>query len=156
MSGQCRPAGFVTRAIALVVDAAIVTGAATLAELSATLVLGLFTIHVGMTRERGALAAIGWLVVVGCYFVAFWTLAGQTPGMRFMGLDVIAATGGRLTWSQSVRRFIGMVLCALPAGAGFLLVLIDHQRRGLHDRLASSLVVYEPPRRRAVPAKPAT
>jgi uncharacterized RDD family membrane protein YckC len=51
-----------------------------------------------------------------------------------------------------------LTLAALPLFAGFLLILVDDRRRGLHDRLARTVVVEDPrdegaratgPRRRA-------
>jgi uncharacterized RDD family membrane protein YckC len=35
------------------------------------------------------LAAAAWIAVVMAYFVLFWSTAGQTPGMRLMGLRVM-------------------------------------------------------------------
>ena len=38
----------------------------------------------------------------------------------------------------------GMVLAAIPLLAGYLMVLFDDRRRGLHDRLARTVVVDVP------------
>ena len=37
-----------------------------------------------------------------------------------------------------------MVLCTLPLFAGFLTILVDNRRRGLHDVVAGSVVVAAP------------
>jgi uncharacterized RDD family membrane protein YckC len=37
-----------------------------------------------------------------------------------------------------------MVLCALPLFAGFLPILLDRRRRGLHDMIAGSVVMSAP------------
>jgi uncharacterized RDD family membrane protein YckC len=42
-----------------------------------------------------------------------------------------------------------MLLCSLPAETGFLWILVDDQRRGPHDWIASTLVVRQA---RRVPA----
>ena len=39
-------------------------------------------------------------------------------------------------------RFAGLLLCIVPLFAGFLPVLFDRRRRGLHDMLAGTAVVY--------------
>jgi uncharacterized RDD family membrane protein YckC len=39
-------------------------------------------------------------------------------------------------------RLIGLVLCIVPLFAGFLPVLVDDRRRGCHDMLAGTVVVY--------------
>ena len=85
------------------------------------------------------------------YFVTFWSATGQTPGDRVMGILVISADGERrLRPRRSVVRLVGMVLAALPCFAGYLLILVDDRRRGLHDRLARTVVVYVPQAERAV------
>ena len=42
---------------------------------------------------------------------------------------------------RALLRFGGRALAALPLFAGYLLVLFDDRRRGLHDRLARMVVV---------------
>jgi uncharacterized RDD family membrane protein YckC len=139
-----RLAGFATRAVALAIDGAILSGAAVLAELGIALAARV----VGIDLVSGdpllvGVAGAGWILLVSIYLATFWSLTGQTPGMRFMGLRVIDRTGAPLGRLQSVRRLVGMALAAFPAGAGFLLVLVDDRRRGLHDMLARTIVVYE-------------
>ena len=41
-------------------------------------------------------------------------------------------------------RLIGMVLAAIPLLAGYFMVLFDDRRRGLHDRLARTVVIDAP------------
>lgn len=96
-----------------------------------------------------ALAGVGWVLLVSVYLVTFWSLTGHTPGMRFMGIKVIDRTGAALGQMQSLRRLVGMGLAALPAGAGFLLVLVDDRRRGLQDLIGSTLVIHDPVTARA-------
>jgi len=43
---------------------------------------------------------------------------------------------------RALVRFGGVVLCAIPLGAGFLPILTNERRRGLHDRLARTVVVH--------------
>jgi uncharacterized RDD family membrane protein YckC len=58
---------------------------------------------------------------------------------------------------RALLRFVGLTLAALPLFAGFLLILVDDRRRGLHDRLARTVVVEAgdeapaPPPRRPAP-----
>jgi uncharacterized RDD family membrane protein YckC len=142
MTQTLRLAGFFTRAVALAVDGAIVTAGAVVIGGGVALALSLFDVHVSSTPLRAALGTGGWLLAVTVYFVSFWTLTGETPGMRFMGIRVVATRGGLPSRAQALRRFVGMLVCAIPVGAGFLFVLVDDRRRGLHDRLAGTLVVH--------------
>jgi uncharacterized RDD family membrane protein YckC len=140
-----RVAGFATRLIALAIDGAILNAVAILVLAGLWLagsVVGLDLQISGV--DAGAPAAIGWLLLVGFYLVAFWTLAGQTPGMRVMGIRVLPSDGGPLTRRTALVRFGGMLLSALPFGAGFLPILVDDRRRGLHDWMAGTLVVHVP------------
>jgi uncharacterized RDD family membrane protein YckC len=139
-------AGVVSRAIALAVDAAIVQGTlllvAALLGLVATLVGGITLGPVGQ-----ALAAAAWVAATAAYFVLWWSLAGQTLGQRAMQLVVITADGtGPPTPMRSTVRVLWLGLCILPAFAGFLPVLVDDRRRGLHDIVAGTVVVHLPAR----------
>ena len=90
----------------------------------------------------GLLVAVG-VAVVGFYFVLFWSTAGQTPGMRTMGLRVIDARGQHPGFVRSWVRVVGLALAIIPLGAGFLPVLVDDRRRALQDFLASTAVIYD-------------
>jgi uncharacterized RDD family membrane protein YckC len=47
--------------------------------------------------------------------------------------------------SATLLRFAGLILAALPLFAGFLTILVDDRRRGVHDMLAGTVVVPAPP-----------
>jgi uncharacterized RDD family membrane protein YckC len=139
--------GIATRAVALAVDVAIAhvivfAGGAVLA------LVGSLVADVKLDTLARILAACAWVVVVGAYFVLFWSTAGQTPGMRLMGLRVTAPDGNHPGVARSVVRVIGLALAIIPLFAGFLPVLVDDRRRGLQDLLAGTVVLYageEPP-----------
>jgi uncharacterized RDD family membrane protein YckC len=134
-------AGIATRAVALVVDIAI----ADLIVLMAAAVVALVSSLVGGLHPRwlvAILSAVGWLAIVGTYFVGSWTAAGQTPGMRLMHLRVLGPDGGRVPTWRAVVRLVGLGLAIIPFFAGFLTVLVDARRRALQDFLAGTVVVY--------------
>ena len=91
----------------------------------------------------GALLASGWMLVVGTYFVLFWSSAGQTPGMRLLGVRVHGPAGDPPSISRSVVRLVGLVLAIVPMFAGFIPVLFTERRRGLPDFLAGTVVLYD-------------
>jgi uncharacterized RDD family membrane protein YckC len=82
------------------------------------------------------------VVLTTAYFVGFWSLAGQTPGMRLMRIVLVPVSGGRLGVWQALRRMVGVLVCWLTLGLGFALVLVDDRRQGLHDKIAGTLVLY--------------
>jgi uncharacterized RDD family membrane protein YckC len=145
VSATERPyAGIVSRTVALAIDAAALTIGFAVASGVLGLILSLFT-AVEVSSPGAALgAACVWSLVVATYFVLFWSLAGETPGMRLMALRVVGDTGEppRLRWS--LVRLVGMILAAIPFFAGYALILIDDRRRGLQDMLAGTVVVYAP------------
>jgi uncharacterized RDD family membrane protein YckC len=135
-------AGIATRGVAFAADlalaGAIFLGTAVMAGLVTWLAGGL---EPGWLL--GGLAAAEWTLVAGGYFVLFWTVAGQTPGMRPMRLRVITQAGAPLGVGRSVVRFLGLLLSIAPLFAGFIPMLFDARRRGLHDFLAGTVVVHD-------------
>jgi uncharacterized RDD family membrane protein YckC len=77
------------------------------------------------------------------YFVGFWSLIGQTPGMRFLSIHLDAGGSREIGLAHAVGRFVGAVLAVLPLGLGILAILTSARRRGWHDRLAGTTVVYD-------------
>jgi uncharacterized RDD family membrane protein YckC len=134
-------AGLAARTIAFGLDlmlalALFLTGAA-LAGLAASLVDGL--------RPQwlvGALLGVWWTLVVGGYFVLFWAAAGQTPAMRVMRMRVTNESEEPPSFGRAVLRFVGLLLAIVPMFAGFLPMLFDARRRGLHDYLGGTVVLY--------------
>jgi len=137
-------AGLVSRTVAVAIDAVTLTIGFAIASGVLGLILSLFT-AVEVSSPGAVLgAAAMWSVVVSGYFVLFWTLTGETPGMRLMALRVINRDGDPLGFGQALLRLIGAILAAIPFFAGYLLILVDDRRRGLHDMIAGTTVVYAP------------
>lgn len=141
-------AGMVTRGVAFAIDALIINLFFTVIAGAATL-LATFFGGSGDGVPRGALAAGSfiWLVVVGTYLVGFWSLAGQTPGMRFLGIRL---NERRLPFGRSVKRLIGLGLSVITFGIGFLGIVFGESRRAWDDRMGHTEVVYD--ERQAAPA----
>jgi uncharacterized RDD family membrane protein YckC len=138
--------GLVTRAIGFGVDAVIIDLAAILVVAIVALALSLFKIPSGIDTALAALGAVVFVVWAGAYFVTFWSTTGQTPGARVMRFRVLApgTNRGRIGPRRALLRLLGMILAAIPLLAGYFMVLFDDRRRGLHDRLARTVVVDAP------------
>jgi uncharacterized RDD family membrane protein YckC len=135
-------AGLVTRTLALALDALVINLSLTVVTTVVGLAISVFTSGDDNVDTATVLAVLGgWWVIGGIYFVFFWTLTGH---MRVLHLRVVSADGGRVRLGQSLRRIIGAVLAAIPLMAGYLMVLVDERRRGLHDRIAGTVVLYVP------------
>lgn len=144
-----RYVGLATRVLAFGVDAAIVNAVAIAVAALVSLAGSIVTLP---DTLRTALIAVGGVLYVlwtAGYFVVFWATTGQTPGDRLLRIRVRAcgahgSDGGTLLPRRAVLRFAGLTLAALPLMAGYLMILVDDRRRGLHDVLARSVVVEAP------------
>jgi uncharacterized RDD family membrane protein YckC len=91
----------------------------------------------------GLLLGVGLTLIAGIYFVTFWSGAGQTPGMRLLGLRLWGPHGDPPSLVRSLVRAVGTAIAIIPLFAGYLPVLFDDRRRGLADFLAGTVVVYD-------------
>ncbi|HWA54951.1 MAG TPA: RDD family protein [Solirubrobacterales bacterium] len=144
-------AGAVTRALALAIDVLIVNLAFSGLAAVAALIASAFTGN-GNGVSNFALAAgtALWFGLGGLYLVGFWTLAAQTPGMRFVGIR-LDVEGRGLRPGRSIKRLIGMALAWIPFGLGYVGIFFDRQRRAWDDRMGGTGVVYEENQRAAAP-----
>jgi uncharacterized RDD family membrane protein YckC len=137
--------GLVTRAIAFAIDAAVINLVAM--GVAGVVALGVSVLEVPDMVESVLLAVGGALFVawsVG-YFVVFWSTTGQTPGSRLMQIRVCRADDGEILRPLAAAlRVIYLTLAAIPLLAGFLPILVDDRRRGVHDMLAGTVVVEAP------------
>lgn len=105
-----------------------------------------------------------WLfVVLGLYFVWFWTHGGQTLAMKTWRIKLITCDGNALSPRRAVWRYLLAWMWILPGlalawileaktwslllipGANILawalLTYLDPQRQFLHDRIAGTRVI---------------
>jgi uncharacterized RDD family membrane protein YckC len=141
-SPPARYGGIATRTVAFALDlmlahAIVVVGAGVLGLL--TSLLG----DLGPDRLVDSLAGAAWALTVGLYFVSFWTVTGQTPGMRLFQLRVVRRDGAPPGLGRAVVRFLGLVLAIAALFVGLVPILFDARRRGAHDFLAGTFVAYD-------------
>ncbi len=136
-------AGAVTRGLAFGLDVLIVNLAFSGLAAVAALISSAFTgSGNGVSTQALAAGTFLWFSLGSLYLVGFWSLAGQTLGMRFVGIR-LDVEGRGLRFRRSLRRLLGMVLAAIPFGLGFLGIFFDERRRAWDDRLSRADVVYE-------------
>jgi uncharacterized RDD family membrane protein YckC len=138
--------GLVTRAIGFGIDAVIIDLAAVIVTAIVALALNLFKVPSKIDTALAALGAVVFIAWSAAYFVTFWSTTGQTPGARIMRFRVLApgAKRGHIGPRRALLRLLAMILAAIPLLAGYFMVLFDDRRRGLHDRLARTVVVDAP------------
>lgn len=146
-----RPAGFWIRAVALVVDLAL---------------LGLVRVSLGAVGARfwgpAVEGAPAFHAAVGAYTLLFalvytttlHSLGGQTVGKLLVGVRVTTVAGDPLPAGAALLRFLAYGVSLATLGLGYLMAGLRHDRRALHDLIAGSRV--ERLARPARPPSPAT
>ena len=82
------------------------------------------------------------LLLLALYRVYFIGSSGKTPGKGVMGLKVIKEDGSSpIGYGAATMRVIGEFASSLILGLGYLLILFDDRKQGLHDKIAGTLVV---------------
>lgn len=76
------------------------------------------------------------------YFVVTTYFSGRTIGKRLMNLKVVTTTGEKLTlintlYRETIGRYLSSLMCL-----GYILIAVDNGKRGLHDILCNTKVVY--------------
>lgn len=139
-------AGFFRRAAATLVDApfllvltVLAMGLASLAAMEGGAVAGDVTREVALFALGAAVAMV--LVVSLAYQVVCWGQGGQTPGKMLLRVKVVRWDGEEIGYGRAFVRWMGYYLSFGLLGIGFLWVLVDPRRRGLHDVLAGTAVI---------------
>jgi uncharacterized RDD family membrane protein YckC len=155
-------AGFVTRALALIIDLLIIFVASLIFNLIVRLLLNFFGLSalatavydrtavsdtqassLLVTFMRWATAFFTSATFLFVYLVFFWTVIGKTPGKMILGLRVVQSDSETVPFKAAVVRAFGYYVSLIALGMGFFWVLIDEQRRGWHDKMAHTYVLYD-------------
>jgi uncharacterized RDD family membrane protein YckC len=130
--------GVPRRAVAGLIDVAILLGIDFVIIYSTLQMSSLTLADWALLPVAPMLAFLGLLKL--SYFAAFTAACGQTIGKMAMRIRVIA-DDTTLDPARAARRALMSAVSLLAVGTGFIPVLIDPDRRALHDRLAGTRVV---------------
>jgi uncharacterized RDD family membrane protein YckC len=136
-------AGAPTRLVALALDIGIMWGLFSLGFLALNLAVQLLS-NTKLTFSTGK---VGWAVAVAVwqfvYFAYQWALGGRTIADAFFGLRVVSKDGARIgvktACIRSLFLFVSLAFIVLVGIA----MLIQRERRALHDLVAGTAVVYD-------------
>ncbi len=136
-------AGFWLRLVATMIDMIIV--------LVLQLVLGAALGFSGVTILGANNAAASHLyllvelftyVVSFAYYIVFTGYCGQTPGKMALRLKVIRCNGEAIGYGRAAFREIpAKFIAAIPLCIGYLMIVFDRQKQGLHDHMAKTYVI---------------
>lgn len=82
---------------------------------------------------------LGWAALYFSVSLTLWR--GRTPGKRLFGIRVLQLDGRPVTWWTAFGRFGGYAAGLATGLVGFLQILWDRNRQGLHDKIAETVVV---------------
>ncbi|MEW6145110.1 MAG: RDD family protein [Thermodesulfobacteriota bacterium] len=134
-------AGFVSRALALIIDILIVSLIALLAVFA-----GLFVVYgfdfgaYGSGNIIQPLYAVLFLLS-STYFVFFHGYGGKTVGKTVMGIKLMNSEGEGVGLWESFVRWVGYYISGAFLFAGFLWFLVDSECQTWHDKIAGTYVV---------------
>jgi uncharacterized RDD family membrane protein YckC len=139
-------AGAVSRTLAIGIDLVIVNLSFSALAAIIALIASAFSGNNNGASDQALVLGTGvWLTISATYLLVFWTLAGQTPGMRFLRIRLDSKGERRLRLGQAFKRLIGLGLSVITLGIGFLGILFNQRRRGWADRFSDSEVLYIEP-----------
>lgn len=133
-------AGFWLRTLAALLDSVLSTLLQLAMIFGCTFALSMMDIH---HDDLATLALSGFALFVTLFYYVFFTgYCGQTPGKMLMRIKVMHVDGGEVSFGQAfIRETIGKTLSGILFFAGYLMVGLRHDKRGLHDLLARTTVI---------------
>lgn len=150
-------AGFVSRAVAWIVDYAIIVLVTMIVSLALSLYFSAPSVQrytqfldrllPGVQAFVDYLSSPPFVLLAGVvffllYFVFFFTTTGQTVGMALMGLRVVTMAGKRVGIRRAFVRTLCYPLSLAPFGLGYLWVLGTDKRQAWQDLIARTYVLY--------------
>jgi uncharacterized RDD family membrane protein YckC len=91
---------------------------------------------------QGWFAWLHAILLLGLYFVHYWTSGGQTLAMQTWGIRLVdAAQDTPPQCRRALLRYLLSWPSLLLGGAGLIWALFDRERQFLHDRLAGTRVI---------------
>jgi len=139
-------AGLGRRAVALLVDQALLAAILGLFFLGALLALRLsgfdtdyFLAAAGLRASLSPFALLGALLSL-VYHVCFHGTTGRTPGKKLAGVEVRTNAGVVPSWGRAIVRWFGAAFGLVCVGAGLVWAIFDRRHRGWADLLSGTLI----------------
>jgi len=135
VTAQGNYAGSVSRFTAYAIDLLASSGVFALALAAISYVVQIVTGNQVSWNRQNIVVVIFYVAWEFFYFGYSWAVSGRTFGMAVLGVRVVRADGAAAEPRRGVVR-------ALLFGLGFLGILVQRERRALHDLIAGTAVVY--------------
>ena len=67
-------------------------------------------------------------------------IKGGTPGKLILGLRIVNEQGNFIGMPKAILRYTGKIISVLILGIGYLMIIWDKRKQGLHDKIARTFV----------------
>ena len=145
-----KPAGFLIRSAAYLIDIFLVnaTGLLILMGLFSILSISFNPVYLYNPTpqfEGARTLALIILIFFNIFYFAFAESSNDqaTIGKNIMGLIVVDENMERISFWRSLGRYIGLNISVLILGIGFWMIPFTKNYQGLHDKIASTFVIYK-------------
>ena len=132
-------AGAISRALSMLIDGAIVNLSFTAVAAAIAVIDNAFGNGGAPSGFTVVVGSTAWVTIGSLYLIVFWSLAGRTPGMSFVGIRL----SEKLSLRRAFKRLIGLFLSVITFGIGFLGVIFREDRREWADRMAGADLIYD-------------
>ena len=139
-----RPAGFWIRLIAFVVDNVLLFVLAIIVASALGVSVADWWSEATTSEAVFYLGAFDWInmalgVIYFSVFVAAWS---STSGKLLFGLVVVRNDGSKIGVGRAFARYLCYYISLLLLGVGFFMIAFRGDKRGLHDLICDTKVVY--------------
>ncbi|WP_377152543.1 RDD family protein [Roseateles sp. UC29_93] len=136
-AGKDTPPGLMRRLAAFIYEGVVLFGVVFIAG----------WLYSTLTQQRNALVGQHGLqaflfLVLGIYFIWFWSRGGQTVAMRAWHLRVVDANGRPLTQARATARYLAAWLWFLPALASVHLLGLDRSTGAIFGAMFAGIAGY--------------
>ncbi|HWG36831.1 MAG TPA: RDD family protein [Terriglobales bacterium] len=88
-----------------------------------------------------ALAYLGVIIVLLAYNTLMLGKWGTTMGKMAIGAKVVSPTGEKISYATALGRTAMELVNLMTLDIGYIIAAFDEKKRGLHDRVAGTVVV---------------
>jgi uncharacterized RDD family membrane protein YckC len=95
------------------------------------------------------IALPGWMLVahvflvLGAYFIWYWSHGGQTLAMQTWKIQLTTPDGNPPSMTRLILRYVLAWPSTIYFGVGLMWAVFDRDRQFLHDRLAGTRLVFK-------------
>ncbi len=134
-------AGFISRALAMIIDIAIVSMVALIAVFAGLFIVYGFDFGAYGSGDITMPLYMVLFLLSSTYFVFLHGYGGKTAGKALLGIKLINNEGEGVGLWQAFLRWMGYYVSAGFLFAGFLWFLVDSECQTWHDKIAGTYVV---------------